>query len=137
MEQIERINKTFKQFESAFARLKEAVESTPENTIKRDAVIQRFEFTYELLWKLIKKIAQYEKADCYSPKSCFRFAFEIGLISDEELFADIIDARNLTTHLYSEAEIEKIYAFIKKRVIKAYEDSAGKIKHYLETANLR
>jgi len=137
MEQIERINKTFEQFESAFARLNEAVEITPENTIKRDAVIQRFEFTYELLWKLIKKIAQYEKADCYSPKSCFRFAFEMGLVSDEELFADIIDARNLTTHIYSEQEIEKIYVFIKEKIIKAFADSRGKIKAYLDTANLR
>ena len=101
--------------------------SKEENDLKRDAVIKRFEFTYELLWKCYKKIARLQKLDYFSPKACFQFAFKAGLIEDEQLFLEIIDARNKTTHVYSEEEAKKIYIFIQENVIAALDIAAKKI----------
>lgn len=99
-----------------------------ETTIKRDAVIKRFEFTYELLWKTYKKIARAQKLEYFSPKACFQFAFKSGLIEDEQLFLEIIDARNQTTHVYSEDEAKKIYNLIKEKVISAFESAEKKLE---------
>jgi len=121
----EEVQSIFKQFKEAHKRLKEAVDLEKESAIKRDAVIKRFEFTYELLWKTYKKMARMQKLDYFNPKACFQFAFKSGLISDEDLFLEIIDARNKTTHVYSEEEATRIYEFIKEKAITAF-DAAEK-----------
>ncbi len=126
----EEIQSLFRQFKEAFNRLKEAVDIEEESDIKRDAVIKRFEFSYELLWKIYKKIARLQKLDYFNPKACFQFAFKSGLIEDEELFLEIIDARNKTTYVYSEEEAKKIYNFIKEKVIDAFADAEKKLKSY-------
>ena len=122
----EEIQSLFGQFKKAHSRLKEAIEIKEESDIKRDAVIKRFEFTYELLWKTYKKIARLQKLEYFNPKACFQFAFKSGLIEDEGLFLEIIDARNKTTHVYSEKEAKEIYDFIIEKAIKAF--SAAEIK---------
>lgn len=123
----EEIQGLFKQFKEAHQRLKEAVKIKEESDIKRDAVIKRFEFTYEFLWKVYKKIARSQKLDYFSPKSSFQFAFKSGLIEDEDLYLEIIDARNKTTHVYSEEEAKEIYNFIKEKVINAFGAAEKKI----------
>ncbi len=123
----EEIQSLFKQFEEAHRRLKEAINIKEESDIKRDAVIKRFEFTYELLWKTYKRIARLQKLDYFNPKACFQFAFKSGLIEDEELFLEIIDARNKTIHVYSEEEAKKIYNFIKEKVITVFDAAREKL----------
>ena len=102
-----------------------------ETAIKRDAVIQRFEFTFELLWKTFKKISRAERIDYFSPKTAFRAAFQMGLIDDEQIFVEIIDARNKTSHVYSEEEIIDIYEFIKNKVIDIFAAVETKIAGYI------
>ena len=124
----EEIQSLFGQFKEAHSRLKEAINIKKETDIKRDAVIKRFEFTYELLWKTYKKLARSQKLDYFNPKACFQFAFKSGLIEDEQLFVEIIDARNKTTHVYSEEEAKKIYNFIKEKVISAFDTAKKKLE---------
>ncbi|MEA3369287.1 MAG: HI0074 family nucleotidyltransferase substrate-binding subunit [Candidatus Ratteibacteria bacterium] len=126
------VQSLFEQFKAAYGRLKEAINIKEGSDIKRDAVIKRFEFTYELLWKTYKKIARLQKLDYFNPKACFQFAFKSGLIEDEELFLEIIDARNKTTHVYSEEEAKKIYDFIKAKAISAFGLAERKIKEMNE-----
>ncbi|MFH1798848.1 MAG: HI0074 family nucleotidyltransferase substrate-binding subunit [Candidatus Omnitrophota bacterium] len=125
------IESIFKQFKKANQKLKEAVKLEEETEIKRDAVIQRFEFTFELLWKTFKKIAGSEKIDSFSPKTSFRSAFQLGLISDEEIFMEIIDARNKTTHVYSEEDAKEIYEFVEEKVVDVFKSAEEKIEGYL------
>jgi len=127
------IRSLFRQFKEAHKRLKEALNIKEESDIKRDAAIKRFEFTYELLWKVYKKLARLEKLDYFNPKACFRFAFKSGLIEDEGVFLEIIDARNKTTHVYSEKEAKKIYNFIKKTAMAAFDKSEKKIAESIIT----
>ena len=122
------VKSLFEQFKKAYSRLKEAASLKEENDIKRDAVIKRFEFTYELLWKTYKKIARLQKLDYFNPKACFQFAFKSGLIEDEQLFLEIIDARNKTTNVYSEEEARNIFNFIKEKAISAFDVAEKKIE---------
>jgi len=125
------IKSIFEQFTKANQRLKEAVNLREETQIRRDAVIQRFEFTFELLWKTFKKIAREERIDCFSPKTAFRAAFQLNLIDDEQVFVEIIDARNKTSHVYSEEEIIEIYEFIRSKVVDVFTEAETKIADYL------
>ncbi len=84
----------------------------PVDTIVRDASIQRFEYTFESVWKLLKVYLQSQEGIvCNSPKSCFRHAFRAGLLSMEhtEVCLTMTDDRNLTSHTYIEAIAETIY----------------------------
>ncbi|MDP2218037.1 MAG: nucleotidyltransferase substrate binding protein [Methanolobus sp.] len=58
----------------------EEVLREPLSPIVRDASIQRFEYTFEVTWKLTKEyMKDVEGIVCNSPKSCFREAFRIGI----------------------------------------------------------
>ena len=79
------------------------------NSIVRDAAIKRFEYNFELAWKSIKRFAKKENFDATSPRSAFKVAFQVGWIDDAEVWLDMIDDRNLTTHTYKEATAEEVF----------------------------
>ena len=107
-EVLERIEK----FEKALKRLKEAVEKA-EDELDRDGVIQRFEFTVELLWKTLKAILLYQGVECYSSRDCIKKAFRYGIIDDDEILLDMLEDRNFSLHVYDEATAEEIFNRIK------------------------
>jgi nucleotidyltransferase substrate binding protein (TIGR01987 family) len=85
---------------------------TPFSVIVRDASIQRFEYTFESLWKLLKVyLAEHQGIVCNSPKQCFREALKVGLLSVQqaEMCLIMADDRNLTSHTYIEAVAKTIY----------------------------
>ncbi|MBF0564551.1 MAG: nucleotidyltransferase substrate binding protein [Nitrospirae bacterium] len=84
----------------------------PYSTIVRDAAIQRFEYTFEALWKLLKEYLKvHDGLICNSPKTCFREAFSTGILSEDEAvaFLEMTDMRNLTSHTYKEDVSQMIY----------------------------
>ena len=100
-------------FEKGLNRLKEAVERAKDD-LDKDGVIQRFEFTIELLWKALKAILAYQGIECYSPRSCIKEAFKANLIEDDEIILDMLEDRNRSSHIYSEFTSEEIFERIKK-----------------------
>ena len=80
-----------------------------ENAIVRDAAIKRFEYNFELAWKAIKRFAALEGESCDSPRSAFRTALRLSWIDDDEIWLDMLDDRNRTTHTYKEATAESVY----------------------------
>jgi nucleotidyltransferase substrate binding protein (TIGR01987 family) len=95
----------------ALKTLKEIVEE-PYSTIVRDAAIKRFEYSFDIFWKFIKDYLRVQEGiECASPKSCFREAFKVGILSEEETVEvlEMTDDRNLSTHTYDEKAIEEIY----------------------------
>jgi nucleotidyltransferase substrate binding protein (TIGR01987 family) len=89
-----------------------AVYKEPYSDIVRDATIQRYEFTFELLWKTVKVyLKEKEGIECSSPKACFREARTIFSISEEDLesLLQMADDRNLSVHTYSEKMAEELY----------------------------
>ena len=95
-------------FERASQQLHKALQQ-PKDEFVRDAAIQRFEFTFELFWKVLKEYALREGLDPRSPRASIRTAFELGLIQDEQLFLKMLESRNLASHTYLEENAEDIY----------------------------
>lgn len=69
----------------------------------RDSIIKKFEYTFELTWKTIKAYLEEEGyEEIASPKKTLKQAFEMGLIKDEEIWSNMLEARNSTAHTYDE-----------------------------------
>lgn len=80
--------------------------------IVRDATIQRFEYTYELAWKMIKRHLEWSgesEADSLTRKELFREAARIGLIADAEKWFEYHEARNKTSHTYDQEIADEVY----------------------------
>lgn len=113
-------NYSLQKFSDAFQRLKEGI-SASKDELDKDGVIQRFEFTFELLWKTLKIYLEDKGIICRSPKDCLIDSFRIGLIEDEEIFLDMLDDRNRTSHLYHKEESESIFTRIKEKYVNVIE----------------
>jgi nucleotidyltransferase substrate binding protein (TIGR01987 family) len=91
----------------------EQILKEPVGTIVRDASIQRFEYTFETVWKLLKVyLLEMQGVDAGSPKACFREAFKVGILTQEqtEQGMKMTDDRNLTSHTYIEAIAALVYS---------------------------
>ncbi len=78
--------------------------------VVRDSAIKRFELCFDLCWKLIKEYAKKQGVECNSPRSCFKTAFQLQLINNDEKWLEMLDDRNLATHLYKEEYADQIYS---------------------------
>jgi len=111
----EKINNKLHNYSNALLRLEEALNAdAASNPFVYDAAIQRFEFTYELGWKLLKAFLEYEGIEAVNtPRAAIKEAFAADLIDNAEVWAEIIDARNLTAHTYDQPKAIEIYNKIK------------------------
>jgi len=90
--------------EKAISLLEVVLQKDGTDDVIRDATIQRFEYTYELAWKILKRYLKNEAlVDETAPiKTLYREAVRKGLIDKVESWFAYHDARNLTTHIYDE-----------------------------------
>lgn len=103
-------NLSLQELIKANSRLKEAL-AIQKNDIVRDSVIQRFEFTVELSWKILQKFLKNSGlSETLSPKAIFREAALLGWVDDPEAWIKFVDDRNLSSHTYRESIAEKVYA---------------------------
>ena len=98
------------QLSEAFDRFNEVMK-LPKNDVVRDSAIQRFEFTFELLWKTLREYLRNKGADeAYFPRDVFKDAFRIGLIEEDDAWLDMLDDRNATSHIYKEEMADRIFS---------------------------
>ena len=112
---MEKLARRLKEAEKALETLREILRE-PYSAIVRDATIQRFEYTFEIFWKLLKEyLYAHEGIECNSPKACFRDAFRVGILNEERTITclEMTDDRNLTSHTYVEEVAESIYEKIR------------------------
>ena len=94
----------------------------------RDAVIQRFEYTYELSWKLLKRYLEaLSNQREYNVRDIFREAGKQGLIDSMENWLIYHRAKNLTSHTYDEIIAEETYV-----AAKAFSEDVLKLISVLE-----
>ena len=98
----------------AIERLKEALLLPSENTINQDATIQRFEFTFELSWKLMQEVLIENRVDTSrGVKTIIRDSANLGIIDSPENWFKFLEDRNITAHTYKESEVRSIYKDVK------------------------
>jgi nucleotidyltransferase substrate binding protein (TIGR01987 family) len=105
------------------ARLMEAV-AQPESELVRDATIQRFEFTFEVVWKTLKLWLERQGHECGGPRPTLKKAFAEGLIptaEEADNWLRMLEDRNLTSHAYDQALAEEIH----RRIVRDYASLLG------------
>ncbi|MFH1727806.1 MAG: HI0074 family nucleotidyltransferase substrate-binding subunit [Pseudomonadota bacterium] len=76
----------------------------------RDSAIQRFEFTFDLSWKMLKTyLEDIHGIISNSPKATFREAYKQELLEYDEIWLEITDARNQIAHMYKEKLANELY----------------------------
>lgn len=110
----------FANFQKALLKMNQAIEvmqeSRSENKniqeLLQEGVIQRFEYTHELAWKVMKDYAEYQGyTNLGGSRDALRKAFEMELIADVRWMESIRD-RNLTSHNYDDETAHEIFCKI-------------------------
>jgi len=115
-------------FEKALARLHEVL-VLDETDIVRDALIQRFEFTFETGWQAAYWWLRARGADV--TKEAFevlRRAFTNNLIVDEGAWAELRKKRNLTSHTYQEKVAIEVAAFVRSSAVRCFDELLAALK---------
>lgn len=108
-------------FDNSLEKLDEAI---------RDSIIKKFEHTFELALKTIREYLKKEGYEEFnSPRKILKQAFEINLITDEEIWSNMLEARNSTIYRYDESQaifyedvIKKKYILVLKSLLKEFKD---------------
>lgn len=104
-------------FEKALARLKKGIaraQAVPQDEELRDSVIQRFEYTYELSWKMLKRQLESTsptpvEIDALEFKDLIREGATQGFIANPEAWFEYRRQRNATSHAYDEKKAVQVY----------------------------
>ena len=102
---MEELSKRMSAAKQALERLHEVTQIENLSDIERDALIQRFEFCFEIMWKCGKDyLTNIHGFDAASPKKVIRLFREIGAFDEDEtiMALEMADDRNLTVHTYDE-----------------------------------
>lgn len=102
-----------KDLAKALDRLDEALAFEPTQLAK-DATVKRFEFTFELAWKLMQAVADIKGFVERSPNSGIRRAAQLDLIDNPSDWLKYLEKRNLTTHVYNINIANEVYKYAKR-----------------------
>jgi nucleotidyltransferase substrate binding protein (TIGR01987 family) len=114
MEQDVRWKQRLQNYQDALAQLEFAVtQVTNPSNLEKEGTIQRFEFTHELAWKVMKDFLEYEGIqNIMGSRSATKEAFHKGLISQGQVWMDMLESRNKTVHTYHQDILEREYHLI-------------------------
>ena len=120
MEQDIRWKQRFSNYKKALATLTKGIEQYYRNglsDLEKQGIIQGFEFTHELCWKVMQDFLKDQgESTLYGSKDTTRLAFSRGLITKGEIWMSMITDRNLTSHTYQEDISEQIF----NRIVNSY-----------------
>ncbi len=136
MAKTEKFKRIFTKFEKAFSKYEEIIKSEELFEYLSEELIigistKRFEYTFESLWHSLKAYLKAEGVEATTPLRCFKEAFKLGLIKqeDEDIFVDMIEKRNQIVHIYDFDQAKEIYQFVKKpEVYRAIKSLYNKLK---------
>lgn len=81
--------------------------------IIKEGLIQRFEYTHELAWNVMKDFLEDKGGiKLYGSRDATREAFQAELIYKGDLWMDMIKSRNKTSHTYNEETAKEIFTKI-------------------------
>lgn len=104
----------------AYGQLGEAIALAKQrdlSLLEQQGLIKAFEFTYELSWNLMKDYFYFQGGSAITgSRDAFREAFKTGLIDDGDLWMEMIQSRNRTSHTYN----QELARQISQRILQAY-----------------
>jgi len=102
----------FENFNKSYTLLDKYSKKEDLSELEQAGIIQFFEMTFELAWKVLKDYLESEGYIVKSPRETIKQAFQIGLINDGHIWMEALTVRNLTTHTYDENLVNKLISDI-------------------------
>jgi nucleotidyltransferase substrate binding protein (TIGR01987 family) len=114
--------KAYRQLKSANGRFSEL------SVLEKEGLVQRFEYTFELSWKTLKDYLESQGVQVQFPRDIIKEAFSAGIISDGQIWMDMLDNRNLMSHTYQ----EEIFRDVVNNIHAGYFPAITQLIEYLQ-----
>lgn len=102
----------FSNYSKALLELESALELSKTRLLtklEKQGLVQCFEYTHELAWKTLKDFMENQGVtELFGSKTTIREAFKLGLLTEGEIWMQMIKSRNLTLHIYDEKIVDEI-----------------------------
>ncbi|PIW59863.1 nucleotidyltransferase substrate binding protein [Shewanella sp. CG12_big_fil_rev_8_21_14_0_65_47_15] len=124
----------FQNYLKALGQLVSALSQYDEHAeaLIKEGILQRFEFTHELAWKVMKDYLEYEgHQGITGSRSASRLFFSLGLVTDGQVWMDMIESRNRTVHTYDEQVLEQEFAKVQQAYAPALSTFATRMQAFL------
>lgn len=117
----------FENYKRAFLLLRQAIEQIEQrqlSQLEKEGVIQRFEYTWELAWKLLKDFLEASgvNLETTTPLAVIKAAFSTKVINNANVWIQALDARNKMAHTYNFTVFEETILDIKNKYLSVLED---------------
>lgn len=106
----------FAHYKKAFTLLEQTLTIEDPSDAERAGLIQFFEMSFELAWKVLKDYLEEEGFNVASPREAVKQAFQAGLIREGHIWMEALKDRNLTVHTYE----EKIAIAVERKIRDSY-----------------
>lgn len=116
MQEDIRWKQRFSNYNKSLNFLEFALQIDNPDIVQKAGIIQFFELTHELAWKLLKDYLEAQGfLDVKSPRDAIKKSFEIGLINDGQVWLELLLDRNLTAHTYDEEKASEVEELIRNK----------------------
>ena len=121
---MDKLHEKYNYLKEAVKRLREALDDYKKYPLDsvRDGAIQRFEFCTELAWKTMREyLLDQGYTNINSPKEVIKQAFAFGMIEDSKVWLELLNDRNLTSHVCDEATARAIFDRIESQYLPLFD----------------
>lgn len=123
----------FSNLQKAFAQLEKFMIKHELNELEKQGLIQAFEYTYELAWNTIKDYYEYQgETGIQGSRDAFRLGINRELLQDGELWMEMIQSRQKTSHTYNEEIAEEIADEIFNNYYRLFNQLIEKLQNHLD-----
>ena len=127
-ERIENFNRAYEIFTDAV----QAYKSDKSAVLMQMALIQSFEICFELAWKILKDYLSVKAVEVFTPKDTIKSAFNAQIIMNGQIWIDMANDRNLSSHEYNMEKVNLMLEKISNEYANELTDFNEKIKDFDE-----
>lgn len=124
--------KKYENFCKALANLQVGLElEEPFSIVEQTGIVGLFEICFEQSWKLMKELLEEHgrfENKIGSPRAIIKIAYQCDMISDEELWLDLLEARNVLAHTYSDDQALSVIRELKSDYVRAFEELKSEVE---------
>jgi len=93
------------------------------SALEREGTIQRFEVAVEHGWKTLKDYLEQQRQTLQpvTPRNVIKEAFKAGILSDGQVWIDMLDHRNLLAHTYDASQVDRAVVAIRDHYLAAFD----------------
>lgn len=130
-----RLKQRYSNLKKPFQQLSEAIKQSEKkefNNIEKAGMIQYYEFTFELCWKVMKDYLETEGEIVKGTRSVLKLSFQFDLLNDGDVWLEMLETRNRLNHTYKEENFLEAFNDIKNQYYPEIEWFINKMEQVIQ-----